>query len=236
MVLLTVVRYPKWLSWAGIFSMAIFRLPLYFNKSLAFYKLMGSGKNGRFDIVPDLQQWALLVSIENANSKVWNTTVYGSFINRWWKFFKVKEWSVLLQPIEGHGKWDGKEAFGSLPRTSEATGPIAVLTRATIRMSKAKHFWKNVDAVAREMTAAPGFVYSIGIGETPWLKQATFSVWQSKEHMKQFAYSRQHHKLVIQRTRKEDWYSEDMFVRFKIMATAGNLPAQLKVLETMAHG
>jgi heme-degrading monooxygenase HmoA len=50
----------------------------------------------------------------------------------------------------------------------------------------------------------------------PYFKQATFSIWESKAAMKAFAYGSQHHKDVVAKTRKEDWYSEDMFVRFKI--------------------
>ena len=100
---------------------------------------------------------------------------------------------------------------------------IAVLTRATIRLSKLRSFWKNVDGVARDMAGADGFITSLGIGETPFIKQATFSIWESKAHMKQFAYQAREHAEVIRKTRKGDWYSEDMFVRFKILASVGTL-------------
>jgi hypothetical protein len=73
------------------------------------------------------------------------------------------------------------------------------------------------------MTDAPGFITSVGIGEIPWLKQATFSVWESKDHMKQFAYSKREHSEVIKKTRRNNWYSEDMFVRFSILSTRGTL-------------
>ena len=98
---------------------------------------------------------------------------------------------------------------------------IGILTRATIRISKLNSFWKNVDSVANQMGSADGFITSLGIGEVPFIKQATFSIWESKMHMKQFAYQMQEHTEVIRKTRKEDWYSEDMFVRFKILDSAG---------------
>jgi hypothetical protein len=41
--------------------------------------------------------------------------------------------------------------------------------------------------------------------------------------MQQFAYRRREHSDVIKRTRKENWYSEDMFVRFAILSTSGSL-------------
>jgi hypothetical protein len=41
--------------------------------------------------------------------------------------------------------------------------------------------------------------------------------------MKNFAYSMKLHADVIKKTRKEKWYSEDMFVRFAIIRTWGTL-------------
>jgi heme-degrading monooxygenase HmoA len=73
------------------------------------------------------------------------------------------------------------------------------------------------------MTGAKGFITSIGIGEMPYIKQATFSVWESKEAMKQFAYQMAQHTAVIKKTKKENWYSEDMFVRFRPVKTFGSI-------------
>ena len=39
--------------------------------------------------------------------------------------------------------------------------------------------------------------------------------------MKAFAYTMKEHREVIQKTRKENWYSEDMFTRFKIIKSDG---------------
>ncbi len=224
---LTIVRYPKWLSWAGFLSMAIFRLPLSFNKKIGFWKLMGCGKNGTFDIVPDLRQWAVLL-VSGLESGVRNQTpnskpLIPNFLFFWWKFFRCEIWILELKAIEGHGTWDGKHCFGDLPKQTEYTGIIGILTRATIRVNKLKAFWKNVDSVASQMATAEGLITSLGIGEVPWIKQATFSIWESKDHMKQFAYQMKEHAEVIRKTRKEDWYSEEMFVRFKVLSSSGSL-------------
>ena len=80
---LTIVRYPKWTAWAGFLSMAFFRLPLFFNKNATFYKLLGCGKKGTFDKVPDLQQWAILViTDENDNSDDHSSFSYKNFYDR----------------------------------------------------------------------------------------------------------------------------------------------------------
>ncbi len=224
---LTTVRYPRWMGWAGFLSMAIFRLPLWLNKDISFWKLMGCGRNGTFDKTPDWRQWAVLQVCSLQSVVSGSTTDHRpqttDFLHRWWKFFGCEVWTLVLEPIEGHGTWDGKECFGVLPKQTDYEGRIGILTRATIRLNKLGSFWKNVAGVAHQMNGAEGFITSLGIGEVPWVKQATFSIWESKAHMKQFAYQMQEHAEVIRKTRKEDWYSEDMFVRFKILSSTGML-------------
>ena len=220
---LTIVRYPRWFGWAGLLSMALFRIPLWLQPGNRFWKLMGCGKNGTFDIQPDLHQWALIQYPAQLGSPEGNADGIPAFIKGWWKLFRCEIWQILLEPMEGHGTWDGKPVFGELPKQTEFEGKIAVLTRATIRLSKFSQFWKHVGAVANQMNDAPGFITSMGIGEVPWIKQATFSVWASKDHMKQFAYQLKEHAEVIRKTRKENWYSEDMFVRFKILSASGTI-------------
>ncbi len=208
--------------------MALFRLPLVLDKKISFWKLLGCGKNGTFDIHPDWRQWGLLVVSEQLPAGLHESIkqkafLHQPFITAWWKFFRCEQFSLLLKPIEGHGTWDGKEVFGPLAKQTGHEGITAVLTRATIRLNKLRNFWKNVDSVAVQMNAAEGFITSFGIGEMPWIKQATFSVWQSKSDMKDFAYKMQQHAEVIRKTRKEDWYSEDMFVRFIPLACKGSV-------------
>jgi hypothetical protein len=212
---LIITRYPKYLGAFGFFSMAIFRLPLCFNKKIKFFKLMGSGKNGTFDIHPDLNQWALLFTAKDIN------TPAPKFFYTYWKFFNCDIKEFLLEPIEGHGLWDRKKVFGELYQQSNEGVPIAVLTRATIKLNRLKNFWKNVDSVAGKMPSAQGLVISYGIGELPWIKQATFSVWQNKKAMKDFAYNKNEHTEVIRKTRNENWYKEEMFVRFRILSVKG---------------
>ena len=233
-VSLTILRYRKRYIPFALLAMALFRLPLWRRKDISFWKLMGSGKNGTFDKKPDWQQWGILAVHSTAlvvngsdaaegGNKNDLKALYGSFISKWTRFFNCEVWTIILEPIEGHGTWDGKKVFGDLPPRSDHEGLIAILTRATIRPGRLKNFWKNVDAVAVQMAVAKGFVASLGIGEVPWIKQATFSVWESKQDMKNFAYQLHVHKEVIQKTRSEKWYSEDMFTRFKILGATGTI-------------
>lgn len=227
-VTLTIVRYRRRYIYFALLAMALHRLPLWLNKNISFYKLMGCGKNGTFDKNPDWQQWAILTvnkETTGINSSPENLMelLYGSFISKWFRFFNCETCSFFLEPIEGHGKWDGRKPFGELAKQTAYEGPIAILTRATIRLSQLRSFWSNVGGVASQMRGAKGLLTSIGIGEMPFIKQATFSIWQSRESMKSFAYQMTAHKEVIVKTRKEQWYSEDMFVRFKPLKITGTI-------------
>ena len=224
---LTIVRYPKHLIPVAFFAMAVFRLPLWLNSKITFYKLMGSGKNGTFDKVPDLQQWAMLTvfpeTIITGSRDEVICSLYGKFIAGWLHFFNCETFTILLAPVSGHGLWDGKAIFSTLPSKPPATGVIAMLTRATIRLKKLSYFWENVAPVAEKMIHARGFIHSFGIGEIPWIKQATFSIWESADDMKAFAYGMQEHAEVIKKTRQQQWYSEEMFIRFTISGHRGTI-------------
>jgi hypothetical protein len=235
LVTLTIIRYKKRYIPFAVLAMALHHIPFWFNSKISFYKLLGCGKNGTFDKHPDWQQWGILAAHTAGTLELSSTieTLYGSFIDTWLRLFNCEVCTFYLTPMEGHGRWDGKECFGNLSRQNPFDGPIAVLTRATIRLSQLTSFWKNVGSVANQMKDADGFITSIGIGEMPLVKQATFSIWKSKEHMKSFAYNMKEHAEVIRKTRKENWYSEDMFVRFKLLSISGTINGKNPLIENL---
>jgi heme-degrading monooxygenase HmoA len=220
LVTISILRYSKKYIPFAFLAMAIHRLPLFFTKGCSFWKLLGCGKNGTFDINPDYQQWGLMAVWDNETS--FKNFKKHSFIAKWWNTFCEEQYTIYLEPIESHGKWSGKEPFGN-PKIKNQDGRVGILTRATIRPSKLKNFWKNVPKVASIMGNSKGFITSIGIGEAPFFMQATFSVWDSLEDVKKFAYKDQEHAEVIKLTRLENWYSEELFARFKILKSDGKL-------------
>lgn len=227
-VYLTIIRYRSIGIIMGFFSMMLFRLPLWLNKSISFYKLMGCGKNGTFDIYPDLHQWAIFSIQQEVNKsdehEIIIRELYGQFLATYISRFAKESYTISLTPVNGHGKWDGGNPFHYQQSNSISDQqPIAVLTRATIRLNKLKAFWKNVPSVSQVISTTPGFIFSVGIGEIPWIKQATFSVWKTEADMKSFAYRKNPHQDVVRKTHQEKWYSEEMFVRFRINYTCGSL-------------
>ena len=214
---LTIIRYKTWQIPFAFFAMALFRLPLWLKKDISFYKLMGSGRSGSFDKTPDLRQWAIML----VSAGQTGTPSAGRFIDAWIRFFQCETCTFTLSPVSSHGTWDQKQVFGQELSNRLPIGRMAVLTRASIRLDSVKAFWANVPAVAERMKYADGLLFSVGIGEVPWIKQATFSIWKDASAMKAFAYGQAAHKDVITKTRRDDWYAEDMFARFEIISVTG---------------
>lgn len=213
-VSLTIVRYRRTFIPFALLAMAVHRLFMVLQKGCTFWKLLGSGSNGTFDLQPDWQQWGLL-AVWSARED-FDRFYSNSFVAKWWQLFGVKRWTMLCEPLQSHGRWDGKEPFGN-PDTKDHEGRVAILTRATIRLNRLRNFWRNVDVPARLMTGAKGYVKSYGIGEAPFYRQATFSVWESMDDAKAFAYGSREHADVIKKTRQENWYREELFARFRII-------------------
>ncbi len=232
-VVINISNYKNKYFLFGIFSMAVFNIILLFKKNKPkFIKFMGTGKNGTFDIVPDFNQWALLGTWENLTD--YKIFMKSSNFEKYINLFSSDNYALVLQPTMSHGLWDSQNPFESLGEKESKNNPVGVLTRATIRLSKLRQFWQNVPLVSKDLDKNDGFIYSIGIGEIPFIKQATFSIWETEENMKDFAYKKMDHNEVIKKTRKNDWYSEELFARFCLKGYIGNAPLQIKkILEEL---
>jgi hypothetical protein len=97
------------------------------------------------------------------------------------------------------------------------------ITRARIKWRKNIVFWKSVPPVTTSLHRSPGLISAIGIGEAPIGLQGTFSIWESGEAVKNFAYSGAAHKEAIKATHRHAWYAEEMFARFALIKSNGAL-------------
>lgn len=220
----TIVRYRKRFIPFAFLAMVLHRLPLQANRECTFWKLLGSGRPGTFDVNPDWQHWALLAVWRHRPAA--EAFFQRSFIARWWNFFEAECCTLLCEPVSGHGKWDRREPFNYADTDRTYQGPVAVLTRATIRLKRLPAFWSHIDPVVASMKNAPGYLVSFGIGEAPVYKQGTFSLWKNAESLKNFAYATEEHREVIQKRQDENWYSEELFARFKPVTSFGTLSGE----------
>lgn len=207
MVTLTFYNYKKGFGWLGFLAMGWMRLPLWLNSEITFWKLLGVGQPG-FKPQGDGRQWAVLIVWKKKSDKVY-----------WWQKIlqaKAEVKSFQLLPLFGHGLWSGIDPFAHLKVEPTPASKIAVLTRASIKWSKAKLFWENVPAVADDLNQSFRPEFTAGVGEIPYIRQATFSVWKSEQEMKNFAYQHAAHKKVIEMTKQHNWYSEELFYRFAV--------------------
>jgi hypothetical protein len=134
-------------------------------------------------------------------------------------------WHVRLRLLGGHGTWRGTDPLeGLVP--GAATGPIAVVTRADVRPSVWREFGRAGRVVDDELHRADGLIDVVGIGEAPVGRLATFSLWESIEAARRFAYSMPDHVEVVRRTRAEQWYSEELFARFEPYGSSGSWNGQ----------
>ena len=115
-----------------------------------------------------------------------------------------------------------RSAAGPDPAPAPTTGPVAALTRATLKPRIAARFWSRVPAISRRIGADPNVIFKIGIGEVPLLHQVTFSVWPDAASMAAFARADGAHAQAIRAVREGRWFAEELYARFRIDGTEGS--------------
>ena len=183
---------------------------------LQFGKAMGCGKGAVFSVKPDWSRYAYLFQWEDeAAAKTF-------FAGKQWQSIEgsaeqTKNWQ--LQPIHAKGLWDGKERFQDArpnPLPAEVI-TMAVITRADLKPWKFRSFGKYAQTATDALAGHPALQYSLGMGELPFVRQATFSVWDSAEAMKAYAYKNPQHREAIKGKKEHGWYGEEMYARFGVV-------------------
>ena len=137
------------------------------------------GPRAGMTLSADLRRWALFAVWEDEAAL--DRFLSGSEIAAPLARARTETYAVRLAPVRWHGAWGGaRPARGRRARTSAEDEPVAILTRATIRARRLRAFYR-VDrcAPARDLAAQPGLLASVGIGEWPLARQATFSLWRT---------------------------------------------------------
>lgn len=193
---------------------------------LLFAKVMGSGQNGGFSLRPSSSHQGLVCMFESQHQA--EEFIQGPQVQAYRERSR-ESWIGLLDITSVRGAWD-RQSWGVTPptcvhQTVQDNAPIAALTRASIRPAKAMAFWRRAPASQSSLNQAPGCLIAMGLGEAPLIRQCTFSVWQDTSSMLHFAHQGAHHQ-AIQAAYKQDFFSESMFVRMRVLSMHGDWQGQ----------
>lgn len=196
---------------------------------IQFYKLLGSGTRDGFYPYPNFAVYGLLAvwpSLESAQKGTCSTRAFRRF-----RSHAFEHWTVFMSATQSRGKWSGQSPFNvktGKDNRKSSDGLTAVLTRATIKAIHVHNFWKQVPAISNSIVNQRGMLFKIGLGEVPWLHQATFTIWCDGEALDNFAF-RGAHGSAIANVRAGGWFKEELFVRFQVLGTDGHWPDASKV-------
>lgn len=182
---------------------------------IGFWKLCGSGTGEGFTPKPNLSVYAILSTWpDEATAK--RETARGVFAR--YRAKSVEDWTVYLSPTSARGAWSGTAPF--VAQDTPATGPIAALTRASIKPGIMRHFWGRVPNISAVIGKDPSVLFKAGIGEKPLLHQVTFSIWPDAAAMNNFARTGPHAE-AISAVRRDGWFSEELYARFALVSDSG---------------
>jgi heme-degrading monooxygenase HmoA len=183
---------------------------------LLFSKVLGSGYEGGFGLRPSPSRqglFGLFESLPTAQEFIQNSTVLQAYQERSSEFY-----CALLKTWSCRGSWDGQSL--DVCTAQPIKGPVAALTRASIRLGKAPEFWRHAPPSQSALSNAKGCQLAVGLGEAPFVRQATFSIWDSVSDMNAYARSGAHLE-AIQAAVQNDYFSESMFARFVPLQVQG---------------
>jgi hypothetical protein len=203
----------------ALFRMAIDRTFLRRTKEVAFAKMLGCGKGETFTPRDaDPTRWGCLVVIpENQLAQLDSSKTVKA-----WRKKSISEFRVVLDPIASTGMWSKQKPFEPSAPTN-FDGQVVAITRARIKATQTMRFFKSVPPVTASLHSSPGLISTIGIGEAPIGLQGTFSLWESMQAIKDFAYKGAAHQKAIAQTSEFDWYAEELFARFAVREIRGKI-------------
>ena len=188
-------------------------------EGVTFQKMLGTGGGAGYSHRPDFRTYALLTvwdSREKAYGFESRSAVMDHLRSRTREIY-----SLFLVPVSSRGRWSRKEPFRPV-MPDRPDSRLAVLTRATIKPRFYIPFWKRVGRVSRSQEGRPGLLFSKGVGERPWIMQATFTVWESVSQMEDFAHDPEgYHSEAVSTTRRLGGFREELYARFHLLDVRG---------------
>ena len=201
------------LAMMGAGRFALPRVP-----GIGFWKLCGSGTGEGFTPLPNTAVYAILATWpdeETARRQTAEADIFSRYRRR-----AAEDWTVFLTATSARGVWSGVEPF--TVTEAPCPGPLAALTRATVKPSIAMKFWRKVPDISAMIGSDRNVAFKIGIGEVPLLHQVTFSIWPNTDSMADFARKDGPHAQAIRAVREGNWFREELYARFRVLGEAGS--------------
>lgn len=195
---------------------------------VGFWKLFGSGSGEGFTPIPNTGVYGILAtfpSLQDARHAIEREAVFKRYRDH-----AVEHWTVYLSTTSVRGQWSGQTPFRTAP--TQSNGPLAALTRATIRPRVMLKFWQRVPSISTAIGQDQNVTFKIGLGEVPWFQQVTFSIWPNAESMAQFARKDGPHARAIHAVREGKWFAEELYARFDIVDQQGSWNGSDPVMKT----
>lgn len=186
-------------------------------QGVGFWKLCGSGTGEGFTPVPNWGVYSILATWPDENTARQQVENAGLF--KRYRARSSESWTIFLGPISSRGAWSGARPF--MPEDLPEAGPIAALTRATLRPMTALRFWRRVPDISNVIGGDTNVLFKIGIGEVPLMHQITFSIWPDTHSMADFARKDGPHARAIRAVREGDWFREELYARFRVLGQTG---------------
>jgi hypothetical protein len=220
-VLMSLFQFKGFNRLWAMSQMAVLPVKLEETDQIQFSKVLGTGAGLGYSSFPNFNQWGLLTvwpSLDAARDFHENGEIMAQYRRKSNELF-----SVFLRPIRSKGQWSGSPAFLPQPML-EGSFPIAVLTRARLKLRFIIPFWKRVGGVSRSQKDYSGQLFSQGVGERPWIHQATFSIWENLAAMERFAYGKNSkHLEAVKITRQLNGFKEELYARFQVLGHQGSI-------------
>lgn len=224
------VRERSWRAPLALGRLGTDRIRLRRTPGLAFWRLLGTGRGD--DTAPSVDpRRTALFAVWDDEGDLDRFLADGPLAARWAR--AESAWHVRLRGLGGHGRWRGVDPLAGL-EPGDPDGPIAVITRAEVRLRSWRAFGAAGSPVSTEVRSAPGLLAVVGIGEAPVGRLGTFSLWRSTTDAVRFATTMPEHRAVVGRTRAEGWYGEELFARFAPYASSGSWPTGTRTGDPLA--
>jgi len=199
---------------------------------LTFHKMLGTGGGAGYSSKPDFGTYALLTVWDEAEMA--HRFEPDSAPMRNFSMHAKEVYSIFLSPISSRGLWSGRQPF-VFSEPDPENPLITVLTRATLKARYYIPFWNRVGGVSRSHENARGLIFSKGVGERPWIMQATFTIWKSVKDMEAFAHDRGgRHYEAIAKTRRLKGFKEELYARFQPFDSRGTWKGEDPLGEQLA--